>query len=130
MGCKCKYATPVNRQKINEVMDALQMANQDINILLNITDVLIQGLRYYQIYTYAYTIFAYLRECLTYIKKWEHTMDYVHATTTKILSPDILQVEELRGMLRHIEPELPIIMYLTISSANTLNFTNISKPMG
>ena len=45
-----RYATQLNRQKINEVMDALQKANQDMNILLNITDVLIQCLRYHQIY--------------------------------------------------------------------------------
>ena len=36
-----------------------------------------------------------------------HTMDYVDATTTNILSPDILMVEELKGLLRHIESQLP-----------------------
>ena len=60
-----RYATQVNRQKINKVMDALQKINHDMNILLNVTDVLAQHLRYHQIYTYAYTVFAYQRECLT-----------------------------------------------------------------
>ena len=64
-----RYATQVNTQKINEVMDALQKAKQDMKILLNVTDVLVQCLRYYQVYTYAHTISAYLRNCFTYMKQ-------------------------------------------------------------
>ena len=115
-------ATQVNRHKINVVMDALQKANQDMNISLNITDVLTQHLRYHQIYTYAHTISAYLRDCLIYMKLVAtHTTDYVDATTTNILSPDILPVEELKDMLRHIKSQLPSIMYLPISTDNTLH---------
>ena len=58
-----------------------------------------------------------------------HTMDYVDAAVTNILSPDILLVEELRGMLRYIESQLPSIMHLPISSDNTLHFTDITKHM-
>ena len=122
------YATQVNRQKINEVMDALQKANQDMNILLNATDVLTQHLRYHHIYTYAHTIFGYLRDCLTYMKKvTTHIIDYVDATTPNILSPDTLPVKELKGMLRHIEPQLPSIMHLSILSDNTLHFYRYLK---
>ena len=42
--------------------------------------------------------------------------------TTNILSPDILPVEDLSSMLRHIESELPSIMHLPISLVDTLNF--------
>ena len=35
-----------------------------------------------------------------------HTKNYVNAATTNILAPDILPVEDLRNMLRHIESEL------------------------
>ena len=63
-----RYATQVNRLKINEVINALQKANQDMNILLNITDVLTQCLRYHQIYTYACIIYTYLRVCPKYMK--------------------------------------------------------------
>ena len=35
------------------------------------------------------------------------TMDYMDAATTNILSSDILHVEDLRNMPRHIESELP-----------------------
>ena len=47
------YATQVNWQKINEVVDALQLANADVKALFNMTDILIQDFRYQQIYTYA-----------------------------------------------------------------------------
>ena len=51
-----------------------------------------------------------------------HTMDYVDAATTNILSPNILPVEDLRNMLRHIESELPSTMHLPISMDDTLHF--------
>ena len=51
-----------------------------------------------------------------------HTIDYVDATKTNILSPDILSVEDLRSMLRHIESELPSKMHLPISLDDTLHF--------
>ena len=44
------------------------------------------------------------------------------AATTNILSPDILPVEDLRNMLRHIESELPSTMHLPISFDDTLHF--------
>ena len=122
------YATQVNRQKINEVIDALQKANQDMNILLNVTDVLTECLRYHQIYTYAHTISAYLRDCLIYMKQVAiHTMHYVDATTSNILSADILPVKELKSMLRHIESQLPLLMHLPISSDNKIHFYKYLK---
>ena len=73
------------------MIDALQKANQDMNILLNVTDVLTQCLRYHQIYTYAGTTFAYPRDYLTYMKQVAaHTIDYVDVATTNVPSPDIL----------------------------------------
>ena len=63
-----QYTTQVNRQKLNEVVDALQKTNEDINILFNIKDVITQHLRYHQIYTYGHTILAYLRDCPTYMR--------------------------------------------------------------
>ena len=104
-------------------MDALQKANKDVNILFNITDILTQHLRYHQIYTYACTILAYLMECLIYmIQVTTHTMDCVDAAMTSILSPDILPVEKIRSLLRHIESQLPSIMHLPIPLDDTLHF--------
>ena len=70
-----------------------------------------------------HTLLACLRDSLNYIRQVAiHTMDYVDAATTNVLSPDILPVEDLRNMPRHIESELPSMMHLPISSNNTLHF--------
>ena len=62
------------------------------------------------------TILAYLRDSHTNMRQVAiHTMDYVDTATTNILSPDILPVEDLRNIFRHIEAELPSTMYLPIS---------------
>ena len=61
------------------------------------------------------------------MKQVVHTMDYVDAATTNILSPDIIPVKELKGMLRHIESQLPSIMHLPISLDNTLHFYRYLK---
>ena len=109
-------------------MDTLQKANQDINILLNGTDVLTQHLRSHQVQTYTCTVFAYLRDCLTYINQVAtHTMDYVDTVTTNILSLDIITVEEIKGIIRHIESQFPSLLHLSISSDNTLHFYKYPK---
>ena len=54
-------------------MDALLKVNEDVNTLFSITDILIQCFRYQQIYNYASTILAYLRDSLTYMRLGCHT---------------------------------------------------------
>ena len=52
-------------------------------------------------------------------------MDVIHykdATTTGILSPHLLPVEDLWEMLIHIEEELLSTMHLPVSSEDTLHF--------
>ena len=49
-------------------------------------------------------------------------MDYVDAATANILSPDKLPVKELKGILIHVESQLPSIMHLPISLDKTLHF--------
>ena len=51
-----------------------------------------------------------------------HTMDYIDAATTGILSLHMLPVEDLREMLSHIEKTLPSTMHLPISSEDALHF--------
>ena len=70
-----------------------------------------------------HTILAYLRDSLTYMRQVAiQTMNYVDAATTNVLSPDILPVEDLRNILRHMESEVPSMMYLPTSLDNTLHF--------
>ena len=74
------------------------------------------------------TILACLRDSLTYMRQVAiHTMDYVYAATSNILSPDIPPVEDLRSMLRCIESELPSEMHLPISLDDTLHFYCVSQ---
>ena len=94
-----------------------------MQIQLHTTEVLTQCIRYQQMYIYMHTILAYLRDFLTYMRQVViHTMDYVDAATTNVLSPDILPVKDLRNMLWHIEPELPLMMHLPISLDNSPHF--------
>ena len=51
-----------------------------------------------------------------------HTMDYIDAATTGILSPHVLPVEDLRKMLLHIKEALLSTMHLPVSSEDTLHF--------
>ena len=63
--------------------------------------------------------------------KWDgsprHTFDYVDTATTSILSPDILPIEELRAMHRHIKVNLPPIMHIPTWLDSTLNFYRYLK---
>ena len=118
-----RYTGQVNKKKLNEMMDALQRSNKDLNRLFNITLILTQHIRYQWMYISMYTILPYLRDSLTYMRQVAiHMMDYVVAATTNIFSPNILPVEDLRSMLRHIESELPSTMHLPMSSDDTLHF--------
>ena len=51
-----------------------------------------------------------------------HTMHFIDAATTGILSPHVLLVEILRKMLLYIEEALPLTMHLPVSSEDTLHF--------
>ena len=82
-----RYAVYVYRQTLNEIIDAIQRSNEDLNRLFKITEVWKQSIRYQQMYIYMHTILAYLRHSLTYMRKVPiHMMDYVDAATTNILS--------------------------------------------
>ena len=71
-----RYVALVNRQKLNEIMDALQGSNEDLDKLFNIIEVLTQCIRYQQMYIYICPILAYLRDSLTYMRQVAiHMMD-------------------------------------------------------
>ena len=51
-----------------------------------------------------------------------HTMDYINAATSGILSPHVLPVADLCKMLQHIADALPPTLHLPISPVDTLHF--------
>ena len=117
-----RYATQVNRQHINIVMNAAEKAHQDVMTIYNIMHSLYSSLSYQQIVLHIQSILANLQGSLYYIREVTiHTMDYVDAATNGILSPHVLPVEDLREMLSHIEERLTSTMHLPISSEDALH---------
>ena len=51
-----------------------------------------------------------------------HTMDYIDAAMSGILSPHVLLVMDLHKMLLHISDALPPTLHLPISPDDTLHF--------
>ena len=118
-----RYATQINRQHINILMDTTEKTHQDITTLYNIMHSLYSSISYQQIVLHIRFILANLQDALHYMREIAlHTMDYVDATTTGILSPHILPLQDLRKMLKYIEDTLPSMIHLPISSDDTLHF--------
>ena len=116
-----RYANQV--QHFNIVMNAAEKTHQDVTTLYNFTHSLCNSLSYQQIALYVCSISANLWDSLYYMREVTiHTMDYVDAATTGILSPHVLSGEDLREMLLHIEETIPSTMFLPISSEDALYF--------
>ena len=73
-----RYATQVNRQHINLVMDAVERTHQNVTTLYNITSSLYTSLNYQQIVLHICFILANLRDSLYYMRQVTmHAMDYI-----------------------------------------------------
>ena len=69
------------------------------------------------------SVFANLRDSLHYL--WTvstHTMAYIDAATSGILSTHVLPITDLQKMLQHITDTLPPTLDLPISPEDTLHF--------
>ena len=118
-----RYATQVNRQHINIVMDTVDKMVHDVNTLYNITTSLYTSLSYHQLVLYIRSVLANLWDLISYIRTVSmDTMDYSDAATTGTLSPHILPIADLKQMLSHIEKTLPPTMHLPALSEDTLHF--------
>ena len=116
-----RCATQVNRQHINIVKNAVERTHQDVTILYNITHSLSGPPE--QIILHIHSVLANHRDSLYYMREVTiHTMDYVDAATTRIFSPHVLPVEDLRKMPSHIEETIPSTMHLQVSPEDTLHF--------
>ena len=61
-----RYAVQVNRQKLNEISDALQRSNEDLKGCLTLQRFWHNALA--KMHIYMHTILAYLGDCLTYMR--------------------------------------------------------------
>ena len=118
-----RYATQVNRHSINNLIDTIHTTSQDINNLYNLTTSLAVSINFNQMILHIRSVFANLQDSLHYLQTVStHTMDYIDATTSGILSPHVLPVIDLQKMLRHTADTLPPTLHLPISPEDILHF--------
>ena len=116
-----RYATQVNRHSINKLIDAVRTILQDIHNLYNLTTSLVASININQMILHIRSVFANLRDSLHYLRTVStHTMDYIDAATSGILSPHVLPVADLQKMVNHIADTLPPT--LPIPPEDTLHF--------
>ena len=118
-----QYATQVNRHSINNPIDAIHTATQDINNLYNVTTSLASSITFNQMILHIRSVFANLCDSMHNLHTLStHTMDYINAPTSGMLSPHVLPVVDLQKMLQHIADTLPPTLHLPISPVETLHF--------
>ena len=118
-----RYATQVNRHSINNLIDAIHTTSQDINNLYNLTTSLASSIYFNQMILHIRSVFANLWDSLHYLQTVStHTMEYIDAATSSILSPHVLPIGDLQKMLKHIADTLPPTLHLPISPEDTLHF--------
>ena len=104
-------------------MDAVRATSHDINNLYNLTTSPATSINFHQLILHIRSVFANLHDSLNYI--WTvsiHTMDYINAATSAVLSTHILPVVDLQRMLKHIADTLPPTLHLPMSPEDTLHF--------
>ena len=118
-----RYATQVNRQGINTLMDAVRATLHNINNLYSLTTSLATSINFHQMILHIRSVFANLCDSLNYIQMVStHTMEYIDAATSGTLSPHVLPVIDLQRMLQHIADTLPPMLHLPISPEDMLHF--------
>ena len=118
-----RYATQVNRHSINNLIDAIHTTTPDIKNLYNLTTSLAASINSNQMILHIRLVFTNLQDSLHYLHTVStHTMDYIDAATSGILSPHVLPVADLQKMLQHIVDTLPPTLHLPISPEDTLYF--------
>ena len=102
---------------------AARATSHNIDNLYNLTTSLTTSINFHQLILYIRSVFANLCDSLNYIQTVSaHTMDYINAATSGILSPYILPVIDLQTMLSHIADALPPMLHLPVSPDDTLHF--------
>ena len=118
-----RYATQVNRHSINNLINTVHTASQDIDNLYNVTTSLVSNISFNQMILHIRSVFANLCDSIHYLSTLAtHTKDYINAATSGILSPHVLPVVDLQKMLQHIADNLPPTLHLQISPMDTLHF--------
>ena len=92
-----RYEAQVNRHSINILMDRMDDTSQDIDNLYNLTILLATSLRYHELILYIRSVLANFWDSPFYLRTVSvHTMYYINAATTGMLSPHILPMMDLK----------------------------------
>ena len=100
---------------MNNLIDAVRTTSQDINNFYNLTTSLAASINFNQMILHIRSVFANLRDSLHYL--WTvstHTMEYIDAATSGILSPHVLPVTDPQKMLQHIADTLLPTLHLPL----------------
>ena len=117
------YAAQVNRHSTNVLKDKVDETAHDVNNLYNLTTSLATSLSYHQLVLHLRSVLANLHDSLSYMRTVSlHTMHYIDAATTGILSSHVLPILDRQKMLSHIEETLLPTLHLPVSSEDTLHF--------
>ena len=104
-------------------MEAVERTHNDVTTLFNITSSIYTHINCQQIILHMHSILANLRDSLYYMRQIAmHTVDYIDAATTGILSPHVFPVEDLQEMLIYTKAVLPSTMHLPASLNDILHF--------
>ena len=104
-------------------MAVVRTTSQDINNLYNLTTSLATSINFNQMILHIRSVFANLCDSLHYIQTVSiHTMVYIDAATSGMLSPHVLPIIDLQKMLQHIADTLTPTLHLPISLEDTLHF--------
>ena len=118
-----QYASQVNRHSINVLIDKVDETSHDISNLCNLTTSLATSISFHQLILHIRSVFANLCNSPDYFRMVStHTMDYIDGATSGTLSSHIIPVMDLQKMLLHIGETLPSMLYLPVSSDDTLHF--------
>ena len=91
-----RYATQVNRHKINNLIYAVHTTSQDINNFYNLTTSLAASINFNLMILHIRSVFANLWDSLHYLRMVStHTMEYIDAATSGTLSPHVLPATDL-----------------------------------
>ena len=111
------------RHSINILMDKVDATSHDINNLYNLTTSLATSVSFHQLIFHLRSVFANLCNSLNHIQMVStHTMDYINAATSGILSPHILPAVDLQKTLLQISDTLPPTLHLPVSPGDTPHF--------
>ena len=92
-----RYASQVNTNSINALMDAARATSYDINNLYNLTTLLATNINFHHLILHIRSVFANLCNSLNCIRMVStHAMDYIDAATSGTLSPHVLPVVDLQ----------------------------------